>query len=188
MAKFKVSRRECNFLPYKNRVPEHGANGKTVIDLPIRYKGTKRDADSLLLTVSGEKASDLLWHDGVVEMPYLSPLSIGRTLEGLLVMIWDEATKSKTPLRFANVTAKDIVAELNAKHIIEVTMKLVIEPDPEKELPRLARLQTLDSARDIEIEGQQGDIFGEEAEEPEEGEQADMVGDAAEETAEEEDE
>jgi hypothetical protein len=174
MAKFKLSRREGSFGAFKNRVPEHGANGKTEIDLPVSLKGTKRDMDALLLTVSGAKASEILYTDGIFEMPYISPLTLGRTIEGLLVQIWDEATR-KAPLRFSGVTAKDIVMDFSAKHIIEVKMKLVLSPDPDKELPRLARLQTLDTTRDIEIEGQQGDIFGVEEEE-EEGEQTDMVG------------
>lgn len=174
MAKFKLSRREGSFGAFKNRVPEHGANGKTEIDLPVSIKGTKRDMDAFFLTVSGAKASDFLYQDGIFEMPYISPLALGRTIEGLLVQIWDEATR-KAPLRFSNVTAKDIVVEFNAKCIIEVKLKLVLAPDPDKELPRLARLQTLDTTRDIEIEGQQGDIFGVEEEEPDEGEQGTLL-------------
>ena len=178
MAKLKFSRREGNFSAYKNRVPEHGANGRTEVDQPVRFKGTKRDVDALMLTVSGTKFSELLYQNGVFELPYISPLSINRTLEGLLVTIWDEATRSKSPLKFSNVTAKDIVVEFHSNHIMEVNMKLVLAPDVDKELPRLARLQTLDAPRDIEIEGQQGDIFNQEEEEEEEEPQRDMVGDA----------
>lgn len=179
MAKLKFSKREGTFSAFKNRVPEHGANGKTEVDLPVKFRGSKRDIDALFLTVSGVKASEVLYTDGIFEMPYISPLSVGRTLEGLMVQIWDEATKSKSPLKFSGVTAKDIVVEFNAKYIIEISMKLVLSPDPDKELPRLARLQTLDTPRDIEIEGAQGDIFDEDEDE-QEGDQKDMVGEGEE--------
>ncbi len=176
MAKLKFSKREGTFFPFKNRVPEHGDNGKTEVDLPVSFTGSKRDIDAMFLTVSGAKASEILYQDAIFEMPYISPLRVGRTLEGLLVTIWDEATKSKSPLKFSNVTAKDIEVEFSAKHIIEVSMKLVLSPDPDKELPRLARLQTLDTPRNIEIEGAQGDIFSDDDEDADESGQGDLVG------------
>lgn len=168
MAKIKFSRRHALFQRWNNRPEFHGTEAVQAVDLPISFTGSKRDIDMLFPLQSGRKFSELMYSDGAFEMPYLSPILLHRKLEGLIVDIWDETGRGK-PLHFVGVNAKDITVEFNAKFSILVTMKLQLRPDIDKELQRLARLQLLQQTREIYIEGQQGDIFGQEdPEDPEE--------------------
>lgn len=155
MSKFQIALREAHVGKINARLEKHGDENMPATDIPVTFRGTKRDLDMLVPLQEG-KFSDLIYSkDGHCLIPHLSPLTVHRKPEGLDIQIFDQATKKSTPLRFTEAKAKSITIELGKKHELIICMTLQVQVDPEAQAARLYRL--MDSKRDLKIESSQQD-------------------------------
>lgn len=155
MSKFQISLREVHVGKINARLENHGEEKMPATDIPIKFRGTKRDLDMLVPLQDG-KFSDLIYsEDGHCLIPHLSPLEVHRKPEGLDITIFDQATKRSAPMRFVEAKAKSIKIELGKKFELEISMTLQVQVDPEAQASRLYRL--MDAKRELKIESSQED-------------------------------
>lgn len=189
--RFKVKEREGTFGKLNTRAELAGKDpedSKTAVDLPVKWRGAKRDFDMLVVSQDGQKASEFFWTEQkIINFPHLRTFKLDRTPENLEVTIYDQNTARAKPLVFKGVSSKDISVTLEDKHIILVNMMLQLHPDEDTELPRLARL--MGRKRKFEIIATQDEMFpSDDDEEEEEEEQGSLLAPDPDEEEEEEEE
>jgi hypothetical protein len=158
---FKLAKRMGTVINVNLRAEKNGKDGTTpASDIKIKCRGTKRDVDMLFPTEEGyDKYSDLMFNaQGHYLAPYDRKHKIERAPEEAIFTIYDQSTKPSAKLTFKQCSVKGIEVEFNGgKHQHEIVFTVQVHPDLEKDLPRLAAIQTLD--REFEIEAAQDDVF-----------------------------
>lgn len=169
--RFRLRERNGQFGKLNTRPELAGSDPEdstTAVDLPVRWKGAKREFDMLVPAMDGAKASAFYWNEHkALNYPHIARLTLDRKPENLEVTIYDQATARAKPLIFKGVTGKNIVVLSEDKYAIEVNMMLQLHPDEDTELPRLARL--MNRTRKFEIIATQDELLpGEDDDEEEE--------------------
>jgi len=153
----------------------HGKDKVPAVDIPISFRGTKRDIDRFIPVQDG-KFSDIAYEGGAFLFPYLSPLKVHRKPEGLDIRMYGIDLK-KPYLSFSGGKLKNIEITFNNRHEIQVTGTLQVEIDAERDAARLIKM--MDTDCDIEFEATQEEMFGaaedEEEEEEEPGDQPQLL-------------
>jgi len=159
--KFKVSRRTARFGKINARTENHGKEDIVpATDIPVKFRGTKRDIDMLCPLMEG-KFSELLYsEEGYMIASYLSPLNVHRKPDTLKISIYDQATNSRKPMLFKDAKVKDIQITFDQKHNIEVKLKIQVLVDPDSQGARLYKL--MNSQCEFEIEATEMDLFEDE--------------------------
>lgn len=163
-ATFKLARRTISFgscktkriVPFgeRNAAPAPHDDKVPVADLPLTFRGTKRDLDMLLPQQDGTKASSVFYtEDGHLTMPYLVPLPVNRQPEGLEVIIYDQNTSRMAPLVFADAKISGISIKMKPKFDLEIKMTLHVMVDPDSQGGRL--YQVMGNEREVEISATQ---------------------------------
>lgn len=159
---FKLSKRIGTIVNVNLRAEKNGPEEtKPAADIKITCRGTKRDIDMLFPLEEGYgKFSDTMFNkQGYYLAPYSAKQTLSRTPENANFVVYDQATKPKAKLNFLKCDVKSIsVVFAGGKHQCEITFTVQIHPDLDKDLPRLAAIQTLD--REFEIEAADDDMFG----------------------------
>lgn len=180
MSKFFLSRRPMQVGKINPRSEFHGADRVPATDIPVHWKGTKRDIDMLMRCClpddDSEKFSDVLYKNKRFMFPDIATgLPINRKPEHLIITIWDQPTKKTAFLKFQDCTVKSIVIDFADSHRIQGKMLLQIgEVDPDRDAARLYSM--MDSEVDIEVEGTQEDFgFGDGEDDKKDKKQGDLV-------------
>lgn len=160
---FKFSKRSGEIGKLNTRIELHGTEKKPAVDIPLKFQATKRDLDMLCPIQNDEKYSDMIYHDGQLLTPYLSPLTIHRKPSDVEFKIYDEPTKPKSVLAFGGAHVKDIEVVLLAKQKFEITLKVQFEIEPDKHAARL--MSVMGQTREFEMISRQDDLY--ESDEPE---------------------
>lgn len=173
--RFKLSKRTGHIDNVNLRSELKGKDERTpACDVSITCRGTKRDVDMLFPTEEGyAKYSDLLFNkQGYYLVPFDNVHKLNRKPEGVTFTLYDQATKKTAKLTFQQARIKDIIVTfMGGKHECEITFKVQLHPDLEKDLPRLAAVQQTD--REFEVEATQDDMFGTAAADAADGDPAD---------------
>lgn len=162
--KFKVTEREGTFGKANFRNEKHGKENVPAADIPISFKGTKRDINMLFPFIEGKATDALYTENGRLQAPFMDTPN-SRTPENVTFVVWDQATKKKDPLEFPNCKVKIRKVKLHDKYNAEVEVLVQLHDDPDEHAARLRWL--MDSVRRFTLESQQDDFWSEDAEEKE---------------------
>lgn len=171
---FNLTKRNAKIKNVNFRVEQHGDEEKTAADISIVVGITKRDFHVLAPITGESKKANLIetfyTPNGDLRAPYIASLFFDRKPEGLVVTIHDHAAnRSKKPLVFEGVHAKDLAFHFDTNFKGTLTLKLqVMVQTTQGVADRLADI--LGKDREIEVKSTQNDLFADEDDEEEEEE------------------
>lgn len=183
--KFKVSERHGTFGKFNPRNENHGNEKKPAGDIPITFKGGKREIDMLFPLLEG-KMSKLIWTEkGELNAPFMK-LTNSREPENVSVLIYDQATARGKPIELESCKVKIKEVQIERKFNVIITVMVQFHDDVDTYSARLRYL--MDQERRFVLEAQQDDFWDEEPEQDEDDTQEELEVDVEEEEEEEEEE
>lgn len=154
--KFKVNERLGTFGKFNPRNENHGKEKKPAGDIPVTFKGGKRDLDMLFPMVEG-KMSKLVWTEkGELNAPYLKLLN-ARLPEDVDFTVYDQNTSRAKPIELEGCKIKIKDVQIERKFNLVVGLLIQFHDDVDSYSARLRYL--MDQERRFTLEAKQDDFW-----------------------------